>query len=1291
MILIQITQDGRAAVLNPQRIAQGTDSESIVLLSPFPARNPVLMGWVMPDQVPLTADDAPEGANGSYYPMVNVIPTPDFGVNADSILSVWTYKPTKAYTAQAGTANACFLVQQQKDDGNGGYQYENLTTNPVEIEITETIMPTLPQASDNTLLNDIYQAIVYYNNHLQDIDQKGVTTVMKPGKAPELDGNGAITNLTDVQRIYSVDEEPTDDSDNLVTSGGVKAALDRKQVLLLDPVPTDGSTNPVESNGVYDAIQTAKEDAEAAAKQYTDTAVAGLPQDFVTGVKGEAESSYRNGNVNITPANIGLGNVDNTSDLNKPISNATQTALNAKLAKKPDGTNDLINSNNKVNNEYLPDFILGQVVFGGTFAADTSVATLSSNAKGKLGTSDNTIVLTNDTTAVTGYVANEGIYYVTSVGGSFSGQQFVVGDWLISTGNSWAKIDNTDAVQSVAGKTGAVVLDKYDVGLGNVDNTSDGNKPVSTAQQAAIDAVAANGFAKVYRGIPSSLSSSATMDDLVAAMVNNSYLVASVVGYANLKPSSAETPGVLEVIKGSGSQHTVARYTVRSDDALVSSTPKKTLMWIGEFSNNGWKEWKVLAENDTINQENFIVNGDLSINTNGQASYNTSGAECVDRFTVGDATNIVVTPKASGGVTITGSGDQSTQTLLRYDISLETLRKLSGNWACLKVNLGTALSSDLYCQLTVKSTLVAQAQNYISNAGGNSGETSIEAAGEILAENQYIGAYEYAYITLLTTVSSGSFSYDIDEISLTLGADSFGYAKRPYEIEKYAVRDIHTTFPVANPSDKAFLTEKAVFDKIAAINPNTSVYKHISDINASFSSTTTPKDLVNAMGADGDISASTMYGTIVNNEIHTYTGILPDRASGIGGILSVTKRTDVGQEAYAFRYTERRRYNGEMTALSATVFRYFTSEYTAATLGGYAYYIDGMFNATADKVNKLLLGDAEKTNGTPEAITISSINASWIKGVVRGTDCLYFLGISSGKLCAAKLTESGVDWVLPDSGVAAYSANAYSLSVGTYNGEEYLYVADGSNNAVYAIASSDGMLSTAATLTYTNSLYSLTNAIYQNGHIFISTVETDGNTTYGYIYDVDIANATQTTVYSRVASTSRSPYFTLQNVSSGNYYFSDQGAYFKTDGTNDTTIFSLGGLTPKVYNQVGNFISYFNSENGYFGVKIIGDNDSISEFYFSADSLSQRSPSVQYLCDGGDGIVLVSACMYLFADNKAPVTEWIGAFDGAGLEYNHITLDGNFKWSLVAQADKVDSAIGDINTILSTITTGAGV
>ena len=41
-------------------------------------------------------------------------------------------------------------------------------------------------------------------------------------------------------------------------------------------------------------------------------------------VKGNAETNYRTGNVNITPANIGLGNVNNTADANKSVASAAK-------------------------------------------------------------------------------------------------------------------------------------------------------------------------------------------------------------------------------------------------------------------------------------------------------------------------------------------------------------------------------------------------------------------------------------------------------------------------------------------------------------------------------------------------------------------------------------------------------------------------------------------------------------------------------------------------------------------------------------------------------------------------------------------------------------------------------------------------------------------------------------------------------------------------------------------------------------------------------------------------------
>ena len=80
-----------------------------------------------------------------------------------------------------------------------------------------------------------------------------------------------------------------------------------------------------------------------------------------------------------------------------------------------------------------------------------------------------------------------------------------------------------NAITSVAGKTGAVTLVKGDVGLGNVDNTSDAAKPVSTAQQAALnlklDATAtAADSSKLGGQLPSYYATAAQIGDIAAAL-----------------------------------------------------------------------------------------------------------------------------------------------------------------------------------------------------------------------------------------------------------------------------------------------------------------------------------------------------------------------------------------------------------------------------------------------------------------------------------------------------------------------------------------------------------------------------------------------------------------------------------------------------------------------------------------------------------------------------------------------------------------------------------------------------
>jgi hypothetical protein len=77
-----------------------------------------------------------------------------------------------------------------------------------------------------------------------------------------------------------------------------------------------------------------------------------------------------------------------------------------------------------------------------------------------------------------------------------------------TTGLQWAaESGGGGAVDSVNGETGVVVLDKTDIGLGNVDNTSDAGKPVSTAQQTALD-LKANLASPTFTGTVSGVTKS---------------------------------------------------------------------------------------------------------------------------------------------------------------------------------------------------------------------------------------------------------------------------------------------------------------------------------------------------------------------------------------------------------------------------------------------------------------------------------------------------------------------------------------------------------------------------------------------------------------------------------------------------------------------------------------------------------------------------------------------------------------------------------------------------------------
>lgn len=339
------------------------------------------------------------------------------------------------------------------------------------------------------------------------------------------------------------------------------------------------------------------------------------------------ETILGSGDLTIDKTDVGLGNVDNTSDADKPISTATQTALDNKA--------DLVGG--KVPSSQIPAIAISEFLG----AVNSQAAMLA-----------------------------------------LLGQE---GDWCIRTdvdltyiliGTDPTDIDNwqeivtpTSAVTSVNGYTGVVVLDQNDIGLGNVDDTSDLNKPISTATQTALnakqDSLVSGTNIKTLEG--QSLLGSGNID-----------LTKSDVGLSNVdntsdlnKPISTATQTALngkfnnptgtsaQYIDGTGALQTFP--TILDAGSLITEVynntgatlTKGTIVYINGGQGNLPTITKANASADATSAQTFgWVRNDITNNNNGYvivagklSDLNTNG--------LGTGTQLYLSGTTSGAYTIT--------------------------------------------------------------------------------------------------------------------------------------------------------------------------------------------------------------------------------------------------------------------------------------------------------------------------------------------------------------------------------------------------------------------------------------------------------------------------------------------------------------------------------------------------------------------------------------------------------------------------------------------------------------
>jgi len=158
-----------------------------------------------------------------------------------------------------------------------------------------------------------------------------------------------------------------------------------------------------------------------------------------------------------------LSSTDWTTFNNKQASGNYITSLTGEATGTGPGATAVTLNNASVTGKILT----GINITGGTVVATDSILTgfgkLQNQVNGLIGGTiyQGTWNANTNTPALTSGVGVKGYYYIVSVAGTTNLDgitDWFVGDWAIFDGTAWQQVDNTDAVVSVNGQTGAVSL-----------------------------------------------------------------------------------------------------------------------------------------------------------------------------------------------------------------------------------------------------------------------------------------------------------------------------------------------------------------------------------------------------------------------------------------------------------------------------------------------------------------------------------------------------------------------------------------------------------------------------------------------------------------------------------------------------------------------------------------------------------------------------------------------------------------------------------------------------------------
>ncbi len=387
------------------------------------------------------------------------------------------------------------------------------------------LLPYVKQAALNTLLsNTVSQSALDLKENTANKSATtalGTSDVLFPTQnavKTYVDGATSKTNLG----INNVDN--TSDV-NKPISTLTQAALDLKENTANKSATSTLGTSDVlfpTQNAVKTYVDAAVAGVTITDGSITDSKIISVSASKITGVVAIANGGTGASTTTAAKTNLAINNVDNTSDVNKPISTLTQAAI------------------------------------------DTKENTVNKSATTTLGTSD---ILFPTQNAVKTYV-DAAVAGVTITDGSITDSKII----SVSAGKL------TGIVAIANGGTGAstITAAKTNFALSNVDNTSDVNKPISTLTQAALDVKenTANKSATTTLGTSDVLfpTQNAVKTYVDAAIATTAIADASITDAKIVSVAASKLTGVVPVAKGGTGSATLTSGYVKAGASQFTTT-----------------------------------------------------------------------------------------------------------------------------------------------------------------------------------------------------------------------------------------------------------------------------------------------------------------------------------------------------------------------------------------------------------------------------------------------------------------------------------------------------------------------------------------------------------------------------------------------------------------------------------------------------------------------------------------------------------------------------------------------